>query len=384
MDIWRFNIRHLRAFAKVIELGTLGAAAKAVNLSQPAVTQGIAKLEEQFDLQLFERSSEGMVPSAAAQAIYQRIVAALRWLGRRNITHSQVRAFLALANYGNLAEAGKQTGLSAVSLHRAIRDLEVVLRSDLTRRKGRGLVLTDFGLIQARRFGLAGAELRYMIDDIEAAKGAISGSLNIGAMPLCRARVLPAAIVKFKTSHPNTGIRISEGSYSDLIEPLLSGELDFLIGALREHSPGPELAQAPLFEDLPVIVGRANHPLLPRRLNEETTIKAASAFPWCVPPSGAPLRDKWEALFAAEGSRRPHISVECGSVIVNRQILMKTDCLTILSPDEVAVEIKSGCLAVVGKLPQIMSRTIGLISRQEWRPTESQRQFLSTLMSVCQ
>ena len=40
----QFNIRHLAAMAAVVELGSVSLAARAVNLTQPAVTQGIAKL----------------------------------------------------------------------------------------------------------------------------------------------------------------------------------------------------------------------------------------------------------------------------------------------------------------------------------------------------
>jgi DNA-binding transcriptional LysR family regulator len=40
-----FNLRHLRALAATLRLGSLGAAAKAVGISQPAVTQAIARLE---------------------------------------------------------------------------------------------------------------------------------------------------------------------------------------------------------------------------------------------------------------------------------------------------------------------------------------------------
>ena len=80
-----------------------------------------------------------------------------------------------------------------------------------------------------------------MVDDLVAFKGMKSGSIAIGAMPLCRARVLPAAIVEFQLMYPDVDIRISEGSFTDLIDPLSAGGLDFLIGALREPTPGPDL-----------------------------------------------------------------------------------------------------------------------------------------------
>src|SRR5215470_13894398 len=53
------NFRHLRAFQAVAERQSVNAAAAAINLSQPAVTHLIAKLDENFDAALFERRHDG-------------------------------------------------------------------------------------------------------------------------------------------------------------------------------------------------------------------------------------------------------------------------------------------------------------------------------------
>ena len=45
MEIWDLNLRHLRAIAYTAELGTLNAAASAVNLTQPAITQALNRIE---------------------------------------------------------------------------------------------------------------------------------------------------------------------------------------------------------------------------------------------------------------------------------------------------------------------------------------------------
>lgn len=377
------NIRHLRAFVKTIELGTLQAAARSVNLSQSAVTQAIAKLEDQLDIRLFSRQNNGMVPTQAANLIYPRALRILDFIGRRNVTHTQLRAFLSLARGGNYAEASQLTGLSAASLHRAIRDLQIVLGQELTLRKGRRVDLTEYGRTLARRFGLATAELRSVTEDIAAFKGRALGRVAIGAMPLCRARVLPSAIVNYQKEHPDIDIIISEGSFVELIEPLRNGDIDFLVGALRDPEPGADLVQVPLFDDEPVIVARAGHPLAQKKATKTLPLKALSDYPWCVPFSGVPLREKWENLFVEKGLPVPRIAVECGSVITNRQILMKTDCLTILSPDQVAVELEAGWLAVVCPLSSRLNRVIGLTHREGWRPTESQSNFIEQLRAVC-
>lgn len=42
------NLRHLRALIAITEQGSISGAADQVSLSQPALTQGLAKLEDQF------------------------------------------------------------------------------------------------------------------------------------------------------------------------------------------------------------------------------------------------------------------------------------------------------------------------------------------------
>jgi len=49
------NLRHLRALVSVVALRSLNRAAEAAGLSQPALTQGMAKLERQLGVLLFDR-----------------------------------------------------------------------------------------------------------------------------------------------------------------------------------------------------------------------------------------------------------------------------------------------------------------------------------------
>src|SRR5690349_7339091 len=53
------NLRHLRVFQTVARLGSISGASREARLSQPAVTQGIAKLEALLDVVLFERRQSG-------------------------------------------------------------------------------------------------------------------------------------------------------------------------------------------------------------------------------------------------------------------------------------------------------------------------------------
>lgn len=58
-----------RSFLAVAESGSLSAAARLLNLSQPTLGRHIAELEEALDLTLFHRRARGLVPTGAAKAL---------------------------------------------------------------------------------------------------------------------------------------------------------------------------------------------------------------------------------------------------------------------------------------------------------------------------
>jgi DNA-binding transcriptional LysR family regulator len=376
VQVDQLNIRHLAAMAAAVRLGSVSRAAEAVNLTQPAATQGIAKLEAQLGIALFERRATGMVPTEAAVRLAPRVEAALRLIGSNRVTAAQLRAFVALAQHGSYPAAAQAAGVTVSSLHRAVGDLGLALGQRLVDRRGRGLVLTHHGVQVARRLRLALAELRAGAEDLGELLGRSAGRISIGAMPLCRARLLPHAINAFRRDHAGIDLLIHEGAHGELVGPLRDGEVDLMIGALRNpETLGPDLVQAPLFDDRPTIIARAGHPLAaaPDRL------AALHRHGWIVPPEGTPLRTLWRNLFAALGGPLPPVPIECGSVMTIRELLQAGDELTLLSIDQLSVELASGLLVDLGPAPGAVTRTIGVTHRADWRPTRAQAAFLATL-----
>lgn len=65
------ELRQLRHFVAVVDLGNLSAAARRVHISQPALTRSIKNLEDGLGCQLLERRPRGVVPTAAGQSFFQ-------------------------------------------------------------------------------------------------------------------------------------------------------------------------------------------------------------------------------------------------------------------------------------------------------------------------
>lgn len=375
MLVWQLNLRHLQAVAEINRLGSIAAATHAVNLTQPAITQALARLEQQLALPLFERRPDGMIATDATELLTPRIEAALSYIASPHVTMARIRALLALADSGSYAGASLLTGLSLPSIHRAVNDLALAMRRQLVERRGKGVVLTDAGGQLTRAFRLARVELETALSELDALKGHETRQISIGAMPLSRARILPAAVTRFQRRHPRVRLSIAEGARAELVEPLRNGALDLMIGALRDPLIEVELAQLPLFDDQPAIFGRVGHPLA----GLSPTVGQLAEYPWTVPAHGAPLRDSFDRFFSSANTDLPQVPIESGSVMMIRQILVDSDYLTLLSPDQVAVELEAGWLTRISGLPRSMGRTIGVTTRADWRPTAVHREFLADL-----
>lgn len=379
------NLRHLRAVATIAACGTINAASDTLSLSQPALTQGLAKLEHQLGTSLFDRRAGGVTPTEHGRIAADRVGAAVAHLaagsrgrGARGfarpeqlMTATQLRAFLAFAHTGSFVGAAAAIGLSQPAIHRAVRDLEQLLGRPLAERRGRGVVLNSAGRRLARGVRLAAGEIAAAIAEVGARAGQ-GGRIVVGAMPLSRAQLLPGAITALLRAAPTATVDVVEGSWRDLVEPLRDGVIDLMIGALRDHVP-PGLDQRPLVVDRLAVVARAGHPLA----QTDPDVAVLAHYPWIVGREGTPLRNYWQALFA--GRERPAAPVDCGSVTTIRRLLLDSDFLTLLSPDQVALELTTGVLTTIGRPLANATRTIGVTTRSGWRPTLMQQQFIASL-----
>lgn len=61
------TIRDLEIFITVVEMGTMSAAAKKLNISQPSISQSIAQIEQEYNVVLFDRISRKLFLTATGR-----------------------------------------------------------------------------------------------------------------------------------------------------------------------------------------------------------------------------------------------------------------------------------------------------------------------------
>ncbi|MBB4510494.1 MULTISPECIES: helix-turn-helix domain-containing protein [Rhizobium] len=78
----QLNLRHLEAIVTAGRLGSISSASEAINLSQPALTQAVGRVEAQLGHLLFDRQPSGVTPTEAGRLITARIERALAYVAR--------------------------------------------------------------------------------------------------------------------------------------------------------------------------------------------------------------------------------------------------------------------------------------------------------------
>src|SRR5580704_11661541 len=71
------RLREMEIFVRVIEAGSFSAAARDLNMGQPAVSKTIAGLEERLGVRLLVRSTRRLSPTEAGLAFYERALRAV-------------------------------------------------------------------------------------------------------------------------------------------------------------------------------------------------------------------------------------------------------------------------------------------------------------------
>jgi LysR family nitrogen assimilation transcriptional regulator len=66
------EIKQLQNFCKVVELGSLTAAARKLDLTQAALSRQLAMLEAEFDVKLFRRTGRGLIPTPAGRRLQEQ------------------------------------------------------------------------------------------------------------------------------------------------------------------------------------------------------------------------------------------------------------------------------------------------------------------------
>lgn len=384
------SVRQLRIFAAVATAQSVSAAARAVNLSQPGVSQSVRALEQRVGAALFERRRSGCYLTAGGailrpriQRFFDQLRLALSDAGAgapaadvavNRITGPHIRSLIAISERQSFGAAARSLGMSQPSLHRAAKSLEGELRRRLFQRTSQGMTTNPLGAQIARRFQVALREITYGTEELQAARGNVVSRIIVGNIPHSGGQILSSAINEFFVAYPTASVQVVDGHYEALLDDLRAGKLDFLFGVLRRPAWADDVTEEALFKNPYVVVARAGHPL---SRSKRIGLGDLSRYDWVMPGPMTPRQQALRRIFAGLPAQ-PKISVETTSMQIHRDLLATTERLTLMSTLEAQLNDPAE-LAVLPFRSPGLHRTDGLATRSDWHPTPIHRHFLKVL-----
>ncbi|MBL4812269.1 MAG: LysR family transcriptional regulator [Rhodobacteraceae bacterium] len=397
MDVNFPNIRHLRVFLEVARSHSISIAAGRAHLSQPAVTQAIAKLEADLQVALFMRKNVGFHTTEIGTQFVLRVERALKQLrngarlGHRTgsdqkprgfsnfdelVTSAQLRALVAVGEAGSYSVAARDIKLSQPSVHRSVSNLENLSGLQLFRRISTGIEPTSAGNALIKHTKLAHSEIQQGLNEISEFRGRDTTEIIVGSLPLARTHILPKAVHAMIKSSDSVQVRVIDGPYSELLRRLRTGEIDFMIGALRDPPPAPDISQETLFMDPLAIVAGPNHPLAKKA---EVTIEETLLYPWVAPPKITPAGSYLYDVLQIHNMPTTPVRAVSSSLVFLRGLMAQDHYLTIISRHQIQEEQSQGLMVPLDIELSDSARPIGITLRSDWQPTATQARFLGYL-----
>jgi LysR family transcriptional regulator, regulator for genes of the gallate degradation pathway len=388
------SFRHLRVFDAVARHENLSRAALEVNMSQPAVTQAVMKIENWVSVRLFQRSwtgtfltPEGRIFHGRVRRLFEQVELALddnlvrekpkdavqTVMSRWKSAHINVLA--AAAESTSFDDAARSLGLSRTTVQRTARELEHILACSLYERASDGLVVNAAARRLATALPRACRELPEGLEEIAALAGRMQSRLFIGAQRVVCSSLLASAVNSVLSLYPSTSVKIIEGSYRQLLHELRSGRIDLVFGALERPAGVIDVIEEPLFHAPYCVAGRRDHPLMSRK---RIGLAGLAQLGWVLPAGESQRSRSFEQMFS-NAEQRPTSCITVSAISTQIAILSTSDRVTLLPRHDLLLEPQFSMLAELPAEVQIQRVADGLTMRAGWVPSQIQSFFRDEL-----
>lgn len=232
---------------------------------------------------------------------------------------------------GGLAEAARVLGITQQALGRSLTKLEDIVGVKLVNRaQGSQTRPTLFGdaFLQYARGQLNGIE--QAVHHMQALNGARAGKVTIGIGEICDVGVVARAVHHFHLQRPDVEISLLEDYSETLLNQLIEGELDFVLGAIGPPASSPRGVVSEFLYSLDdIVIARAQHPAVKLK---RPRLKDLQPYTWLV---ARRRPSDWQVIreaFIAEGLEPPSRVIRTDAAMVGAQLMMTDDFLFMISP----------------------------------------------------
>ena len=251
---------------------------------------------------------------------------------------------LSIAESGSFTKAAAARRVSQPALSNSMAVLEKALGVRVLERGRGGAVLNDYGRLLATHAQALAALLERAAADVRLKEQGLAGALSIGASPLACVELVPNAVARVMRQSPNIRVELYERPDDQLMDGLRTGAFDAVVSPAGAQDDPADIACETLMQDVSVVMVRRRHPLALRR---SVTLKDLRTAQWVFPSPHTAMWRHIEALFVAANVPWPANYVTTNSVLALRALIMRSDSVTISSPNLMKLELAAGQLVAI-------------------------------------
>jgi len=282
-----------------------------------------------------------------------------RWIAHKfRLRHVELIA--ELYDSRSILKASRRLNLTQPTVTKALQDVEATLGVPLFKRSNRGLEPSAYGEIFARHAKIVLAQLRHAAEELESLRAGYSGKVTVGTLLAASASILPDAIALLKRDRPGVAISIVVGTYDILLPSLLVGDLDMVLGRMPEQGRSRALVYEDFYSEPICLVVRRGHPLTRKR---RLSLRELTNEAWLLPLPETTLRRQIERAFLEADAPLPRNVIESVSILTNRVLLRKSDCIGVM-PYHVALDdVDNELLSILPVKLKSIESPVGAILR---------------------
>ncbi|OZI66650.1 LysR family transcriptional regulator [Bordetella genomosp. 11] len=303
------------------------------------------------------------------------------------LSHLKFRHLLlieSLIEHGSIHKAARQLNVSQPAATAMLNDLENLVGMPLFVRSRQGVTPT------ANTQALLGG-MRTILNEFDHLSSVIgrlaagrSALLRVGVVPQAFIAYLPKAIGLFRRAG-GCAIRTHESTARQLLEMLVAGELDCVVGRLPNasaalaHAAG-QLSFVNLYEEeICIVVGRDNPAITQAGMDYKTLARCE----WALQRPDSAVRAALAEAFLRHGVQPPEPVVETSTYIQNLAIVAQSGLFTVAPRRAAAVHQELGLVRILDMRLDVVPMQVCLIHRKasERDPTLSlfQQAFLESM-----
>jgi LysR family transcriptional regulator, nitrogen assimilation regulatory protein len=247
-----------------------------------------------------------------------------------------LRYFQAVAECGSYSRGSELLRISQPAISRTIRKLEEELGSQLFRRHGHGVTLTEAGRILLERSQLILRQIEHTRAEIRSSEAGPSGIVSFAVPPAAGHFLAPRLVERFGAAYPNVSLKIIAGYSGYIHDWLVRGQVD--LACVHDPLPQRGFEVTPLVDEEVFLVGRPGAVSFPR--GHVTTADLAD-LPLVMPSrpnASRRLLDNW----VSRSGIPLNIRMEVDDHSITRALVRQGIGFTLLTAGSIEADLRRG------------------------------------------